>query len=529
MVIGLALALAPPTSPGMNRRSFCKHAAVYGLANLLTQAAGFVLLPIYLRCLSPDDFGVLEVVGRLAESVGTCLLFGGLRQALLTFYQQADGEQHKRGIVSSALALYALFALAGGAFALLALPPVWAWLAPSFSDGPGAVTDNLLRLAILSILLEPFSLIPLTLIQARVESALYVLIVLGQFLLRVALAIALVRFLGWGVRGAFLATAGTGLVFGVALTARELARGVGRPILGDARALFLFALPMMPGGLCFFLLHHGDRFILWYFTSTAEVGTYGLGYKLAMTAHIFSLGPLYMVWSSRMYDVARTPEAPVAFGRAFTHFLAAYVFVGLGLCLFAGEAVALLGGPDYARASLVVAPVLLACVFQGGASLMDAGLYVRRRTGLKLGITLATTAVMLVLYVVLIPPYGGMGAALATLGGFAFMAVLTWRVTQRVFPVRYEWGRLALVLGLAIGLWLLGQGLPAEAWALPAKAGLWLLAPVLAWVGGLVSAEEKHLALAVARGGLARLAAGARAALLPPRLWGPERARASGR
>ena len=84
----------------MNDRSFVKHAAVYGLASLLVQAGGFVLLPLYTHCLTPSDYGVLEVLGRLAETVGTCLMFGGFRQALLTFYQQSQrriGAPARRG------------------------------------------------------------------------------------------------------------------------------------------------------------------------------------------------------------------------------------------------------------------------------------------------------------------------------------------------------------------------------------------------------------------------------------------------
>src|SRR5262249_31142827 len=62
---------------GMKGQAFLKHAAVYGAANLLLQAAGFVLLPLYTRCLGPRDFGVLEVLGRLGETVSACLLIGG--------------------------------------------------------------------------------------------------------------------------------------------------------------------------------------------------------------------------------------------------------------------------------------------------------------------------------------------------------------------------------------------------------------------------------------------------------------------
>jgi O-antigen/teichoic acid export membrane protein len=497
----------------MERQSFFKHAAVYGLATLLVQAGGFVLLPLYIRCLSPADFGVLEVVGRLAETVGTCLLFGGFRQALMTFYQQADGPTQRRRIVCTTLALYGGTALLGGGLALLFSPALCAVLAPYVAGETPTLSSNLLRLALAGILLEPFSLIPLTLLQARVESACYVVVVLAQFVVRVTLCIVLVRFLGWGVAGALTATLAMGVAFGVGLSVRELARGVAWPGLAEARALLHFALPLLPGGLCFFVLHHGDRFFLLRHCPADEVGTYALGYKLAMTVSVFSLQPLFMVWSARMYAVARTPEAPVAFGRAFTRILAAYVFAGLGLCLFAEEIVAVLGGAPYASAARIVAPVLLGCLFQGAVSLMDAGLYVRRRTGLKLAITLAATLVMLLLYEAFIPAWGGLGAALATLLGFALLAVITWFVGQRVFPVRYEWPRLAGLLAVAVGLWLAGHGLPAGPWGLAGKAGLWLAAPLLAWASGLVNAEEKRHLAQLARLALARFRSRQRSAV----------------
>src|SRR5438067_13479492 len=112
-------------------RSFLKHAAVYGLANFLVQAAGFILLPLYLRCLDESGYGVVEVVGRLAETIGTCLLFGGFRQALMTFYQQAPDEAGRRRVVSATFALVGGTCLLGGVAALLASPWAANWLAPA--------------------------------------------------------------------------------------------------------------------------------------------------------------------------------------------------------------------------------------------------------------------------------------------------------------------------------------------------------------------------------------------------------------
>src|SRR3954462_7915905 len=112
----------------MDKQAFVKHAAAYGMANLLVQAGGFLLLPIYIRCLTPAEYGVLEVLGRLAETVGTCLMFGGFRQALLTFYQQTDEEPQRRRIVTSTLAVLTCTCVCGGVVVLGLAQPLSALL-----------------------------------------------------------------------------------------------------------------------------------------------------------------------------------------------------------------------------------------------------------------------------------------------------------------------------------------------------------------------------------------------------------------
>ncbi len=473
-------------------RSFVKHAAVYGLAGLLVQAGGFVLLPLYTHYLTPADYGVLEVLSRMAETIGTCLMFGGLRQALLTFYQQSPHDSDRRQVVATMLSLLGTTIFLGGGLVLAATGPLSELLNRFTHTGDAPIGSGLLRLAILAILLEPFSQAPLTLLQARVESVRFVVISISQFLLRIALCVLFVKYMHGGVAGALASSVVVGALFGLVLCTGEWARSRAYPDLQKLRALLGFALPLVPGGLCFFILHHGDRFFLLRYSTMQDVGTYSLGYKLAMAVGMFSLAPLYMVWSSQMYKAAQSDDAPVIFGAVFTRILAAYLLMALALALFQDEVIRLLGGAPYASSAAVVAPVLLACFFQSAASLMDAGLYVQHRMGLKLGITLATTPVMLLMYALLIPSYGSMGAAIGTAIGFAFLAVCTWAVSQRVFPVRYEWTRLAALLFLAISLWLLSRLLPVAWWAWPVKAGLWLLCPVLVWFTGLMSQGEKE-------------------------------------
>jgi len=474
----------------MNKPSFLRHAAIYGLASLLVQAAGFVTLPLYTHYLSKDDYGILEVLTRLAETVGLFLMVSGLREGLMTFYQQSDNAADKARVASAALTLMLAGVLLGIGLVALLSGPLSSWM----HSQSAAITPPLVLLAAFCTLLEPLTVFPLTLLQARSCSLTFALATLSQVLVRLALCVTLLIGLHWGIRGVLIATLLTTGSYGIFLSGMEFWRSAHWPHWDTVMGLLRFALPFLPGGLCFFVLHHGDRFFLLAWRDEAAVAVYALGYRLACLVTLFALNPLYQVWSVRMYDVARTEEAPVVFGQMFTRILTAYLFVGLGLGLFQGEVVATLAPPSYAAAVPLIMPVVLAMFLYAGACLMDAAFYITRRTGMKLGITVLSTLVMLVLYAVLIPPLGGMGGALATLGGFACHAGCTWYVTQRLFPVRYEWARLLGILLLAGGLWLVSQALPCAWWAAPLKAGLWLLFPVMLWQTGLTSEVEKQYA-----------------------------------
>ncbi len=470
----------------MNNQSFLKHALVYGTASLLTSAGNFLLIPLFTRYLDMDRYGALETLGRTAECAGLLMMVGGFRQGLMTLHQQKDSDGERRRTVGAAFFLmFCSSVLVGGLMYVLA-PAVGGWL----KEDP-----QLLALAVLAIVLEPFHLLPLALMQARLESTLFVFLTVGQFLTRLALSVVFVGWFGWGIAGVLGATALNGALFATLLISRELWRGVAWPDWHRVRGLLRFALPFLPASLCFFVLQHGDRFFLQQIHGNEEVASYCLGYKLAQAVGAFSIAPLYMVWSSQLYAAARSPDAPVIFGRAFTRILATFLFVGLGVSIFESEAIRLLGGKAYGAAVPVVAPVLLATFFLSASSLMDAAFYVCHRTKLKLAITIAATALMATLYALWIPAYGDMGAALATLAGFAFLALCTWKATQRFFPVHYEWRRLAGLSLITVVFWLLSRPLPATLWLLPLKASLWLAWPVVLWHLGFVSDDEKKYLL----------------------------------
>jgi O-antigen/teichoic acid export membrane protein len=463
-----------------------RNISYYFIGTLLIRSGSILLLPIYTRNLEPAEYGTLELLGRATDVLTLCLFLNGICVAAIALYNQARSERARRLAVGSVLVLSCALTGIIGLVAMALAGPIGALI--------GVARPGLVRLAFLAALTDGLLGISLSLIQARVEALRQMAMAMVHFLLRLGLVVVFVSLLGWGVKGSLLAAliaSGTLVPVLVLLEVRRSGIEFDRQTITE---LARFAVPFFPGGLCGFLLGTGDQFILTRFAATAEIGLYALGYKLAMMASTFARDPLMKVWGSRMHQVADDPNAPRIFGQVFSRFVGAYLVAGLVLALFGQDVITLVGRASYTGAAAYIPPVVLAYLLLGGADLMDAPFYVQRRSHIKLWITLASTAVTLALYFILIPRYRAFGAAYATLGGFAFRTALTFAVSQRLFKVDYEWARVATMLVTAAACWSVAQFAAGPLWVtVPVKVMILILFPATLWLTGQVAPEEKQM------------------------------------
>ena len=92
---------------------------------------------------------------------------------------------------------------------------------------------------------------------------------------------------------------------------------------------------------------------------------------------------------------------------------------------------------------------------------------------------------------ILIRPYGMMGAAWATLFGFATQTLIQVSASLRYYPVPYQWGRFATLFGLFVALYLtstlVNASLPV---AIATKAAIVGSFPFLLWLLGFFEEAE---------------------------------------
>jgi O-antigen/teichoic acid export membrane protein len=156
-----------------------------------------------------------------------------------------------------------------------------------------------------------------------------------------------------------------------------------------------------------------------------------------------------------------------------------------------------IAAPAFADASQVVAPLAFAVVVFAGYVVVVIGVGRARRTQFNWVVTGAAAVVNVVLNLLLIPPYGMMGAAVATIVAYATMfGGMTWWA-QRIYPVPYQWRRVvtagATGVALVVAGKLVGGGLPV-ALALSLAYPLALLP-----AGFYLPAERKAIRVRLAR------------------------------
>jgi O-antigen/teichoic acid export membrane protein len=225
---------------------------------------------------------------------------------------------------------------------------------------------------------------------------------------------------------------------------------------GLFRQMQHFGLPLVPSGIALWVIDLSDRFFLVRMKGLAENGLYSIGVRIS-TAILLLLIALRTAWPAFAFSIKDDDEAKRTYGYVLTYVVYAACWLSLALSLLAPWLVRLLTTPRFYRASEVV-PLL---VFGGTAfiafNVMSIGIGRAKRTQFNWVVTGAAAAVNVGLNFLLIPPYGMIGAAISTLVAYLVMFLGMTVRAQQVFRVPYQWRRVALASGTAVGLTVLGK------------------------------------------------------------------------
>ena len=469
-------------------RRLATTGAAYTAASILSKLIAVALLPLYTRYLTPADYGAAEVMFAAVVSASIIVRLGTI-EALLRFYYK-DDEDPGRVVAGSFAALFWLSTAA----ALIALP----FAAPISEALLDRSAPDLARISIGGLWVLTMVEYLLTLFRLEERARAYFLTTLINVLLAIALTVVLVVGEGEGARGLLVGSYASGAVVVAALIAIHWRRLSLRFDLPLARRMMRFGLPTMPAELSLYLLNFVDRIVIVRAAGLAEAGLYSLAVKFAQGVNVLARG-FQLAWPPLAYSIRDDGEARRVYAAVVTWFAAGSAFVVAGMWLFSRWIVRALAAPEffdsYEAIGLIATGVALYALYMVLVVILGR----TGRTEFNFPATGTGLLANVALNVLLVPPLGIVGAGIALVASYLVVLVLMYAFTQRLFPVPYEWSRLARIVLATATLVAAGELLlPSEGLVgLAARAVLWLAYPLTLLASGFFTAEE--------RGWLARL------------------------
>ncbi len=465
-------------------RELSKNLAIYGLGDVSIQVVNFALLRVYVQYLSPEDYGILALLGTV-EAVTKLFFRWGVDGSFMRFWYDCPDDPARQRLASTLF----FFLLATNGLLLAAAVAVSPWLS-TWLGAPGYTVA--LQLVLLNTFAIGFTFIPFHVLRMQQRAREFSLLAFARSAATLVLRLVLVVGFGYGVMGVVVADL---VVTAVLLTVmvRWFAPLI-RPMFSTVvlRESLAFGLPRVPHGFAQQVIAVGDKVILTFFVSLPEIGLYAMGVSVGLIQKVF-LAAFEYAWAPFYYATVREPGAERVFSTVTTYGVALLALMTAGLSAIAADLLNVVTHGQYTAAAGVVAWTSLGVFFQGVYLMTSIGLNITRRTEYYPIATAISAAVNVGLNVLLIPRFGIMGAAYANGVAYAAQAALAYYFSQRFYPVHYETGRLARVVAAAIAAYAAGRILPEMDATLGVLVRGTTVVSVMAaglWLGGFFRPEE---------------------------------------
>jgi O-antigen/teichoic acid export membrane protein len=429
-------------------RTLGRHAAIYGVGNMLAKLTSFIMLPIYTRYLTPADYGVLELTSMTLDFLAIML---GLNVSASVFrFFAAEKSKAGRDLVMSTAALGKIGIAIGIAAVGFVISP---WLAQVVTPDKGHA--DYFRLFFLIFIMQSAEVVPFLLCRALHRSALVVTINLARLLGLVSLNILFVVHFGLGVRGILISNLIVTTVVALAML-RFLFRSTG---MAFSARLFVemtrFSFPIGFVSLGNFFLLFSDRYFLNHYVGASAVGVYALAYRFGFVLTAFVATPFQQIWAPERFQIAQRPNAQVVFRRVFLYFNVALGCTAMLISLFVRDVLKVMSTPNFWGAYAVVPLILIAQILHQWTAYNNLGLLLTKNTKkFAWGSAVAIPSVLLLNFL-LIPRHGLWGAAIATIIAYVLRFLVIQTISQREYRIHYDWLRvikLYAILASAVGI-----------------------------------------------------------------------------
>lgn len=411
-------------------RAFFRDSLIYTIPSLLSRGLSIFLVPLYTRALSPSDYGSFDMLIVFGALVNLTVALE-ISQGVARFYAAEKDENKKVQYASTSLwfsfICYSCFFILTVLFA-----PVLSPLIVGRAD-----MVSVFRLGMAYISANGMFCLVQNQFRWELRSKQYAICSMLVTITTTSLVILLAYVLKWGLYGLLLGMLG-GALLGCMYGINGL-KGSYRWIFKGERLkeMLLFSLPLVPSGVAVFISNYVDRLMINHFLSLADLGVYGIGFRLSSVVGLVMVG-FQSALTPLIYTNYHLSDTPRQIGVIFRSFLFFAFLMFFCLAGFSKEILRLFTTPKFYGAADVVV-FLVPAVLLSSMYIFAPGIGIAKKTHLALLINLIGAMFNACSNYILIPTFGIQGAAIATMMGYVFVFFLYVILGQSLYPVIYDW------------------------------------------------------------------------------------------
>ena len=462
-------------------RKLAGQTAVYGLSSIVGRLLNYLLTPLHTAFFLPEEYGVItELYAYVAFLVA--LLMYGMETAFFRFVTKEGQDQEK--VFSTAL------------ISLSATTGVFLLAATFFSQSIAnwmLYPDHMEYVVWFGLIvgLDALSNLPLARLRQENKPMRFAIVNLSSVAVNILLNLF---FIGYCMSNyeAGNSNALIDLVYdpeigvGYVFIANLISSGVKFALLVPTmlgikmvfdkvlwRRMINYALPLLLAGLAGIVNETLDRILLKRLLANqmsldeamAQVGIYGAVYKISIIITLFVQAFRYAA-EPFFFAQAKEKNAKKVYARVMTYFVIITAAIFLGVNLYIDIFKYFISNREYWVGLNIVPILLLANLFLGVYYNLSVWYKLTEKTIYGAYLSALGAGITILLNVLLIPWIGYEGSAWATLACYSSMAVGSWYLGRKHYPIPYNMRKILFYLGMSLFLFAISRVINLEESAL---------------------------------------------------------------
>ncbi|GAB6150663.1 lipopolysaccharide biosynthesis protein [Clostridium novyi] len=413
-----------------DNKSFFKTGIIYMIGQIFSKLISFIFIPIYTRELGKVGYGKLALADTVMDFISTFLIIS-IFSGYIRFYREYTDENRNR--LKNTAINFAIIMSILDIILLLLFGKKLSGVILGFKDA-----YRVLVLIVVRSLISQFITLLMCDYNLNYKANKTVIINTVMLAMNVALSIVLVVIKKLGIIGVYegyVYSSGIILIYLIIINIKNYKFEFDIKMLKN---MLKFSGGLIPEGMSGNILTLADRYFLKGYRGLGETGIYSIGYKFGGLIDPIFINPFKSIFTPYKFEIFNDKNAELKINEMFEKYHFIGLFLVLIIAVYSKFILIIFTTHEYIQAYRFIPIILISYFTYGKAEFYGLGIQIKNKTYINGIVMLCGGMVNIILNILLIPRYGMLGAAIATLMSYMVINFLYLKISNKISNIRYK-------------------------------------------------------------------------------------------